>query len=79
MKVLKLTAGLILLCSVAYAGPKNEVGKPYKGWRPGEFDIHHIHTGMGEANFFIMPDGTSMLIDAGDLGPNKPDRERPKV
>lgn len=57
----------------------DEVGKPYKGWKQGEFDIHHIHTGMGEANFFIMPDGTSMLIDSGDMGPNDPEWERPRV
>ncbi|MBQ7341669.1 MAG: hypothetical protein IJW42_00240 [Alistipes sp.] len=79
MKALKIVAGFILLCSTAIAGTKNEVGKPYKGWKQGEFDIHHIHTGMGEANFLIMPDGTSMLIDAGDLGPNKPEWKRPKV
>lgn len=79
MKSLKIVLGFVLLCSTVYAGTKNEVGKPYKGWKQGEFDIHHIHTGMGEANFLIMPDGTSMLIDAGDLGPNKPEWERPKV
>lgn len=79
MKALKIVLGFILLCSTAIAGTKNEVGKPYKGWKQGEFDIHHIHTGMGEANFLIMPDGTSMLIDAGDLGPNKPEWKRPKV
>ncbi len=79
MKALNIVLGFILLCSTAIAGTKNEVGKPYKGWKQGEFDIHHIHTGMGEANFLIMPDGTSMLIDAGDLGPNKPEWKRPKV
>ena len=29
-------------------------------------DIHSIYTGRGEANFYIFPDGTSMLVDAGD-------------
>lgn len=31
-------------------------------------EIHHINTGKGEAVFCILPDGTTMLIDAGDLG-----------
>lgn len=80
MKILKSIAMLLLLvatgCTESY---QNEIGTPYRGWIEGEFEIHHIHTGMGEANFIIMPDGTSMLIDAGDLGPNQPEWERPKV
>ena len=35
-------------------------------WRKGEFDIHFIHTGVGEQTFFIFPDGTTMLLDCGD-------------
>ena len=35
-------------------------------WRPGELDIHFIHTGVGEQTFFIFPDGTTMLLDCGD-------------
>ena len=68
-----------LLIAAGCTTMQDEIGKPYKGWKQGEFDIHHIHTGMGEANFFIMPDGTSMLIDSGDMGPNDPAWERPKV
>ena len=68
-----------LLIAAGCTSVQNEVGKPYKGWKQGEFDIHHIHTGMGEANFFIMPDGTSMLIDSGDMGPNDPEWESPRV
>ena len=36
-------------------------------WRPGELDIHFIHTGVGEQTFFIFPDGTTMLLDCGDF------------
>ena len=68
-----------LLIAAGCTSDQNEVGKPYNGWKQGEFDIHHIHTGMGEANFFIMPDGTSMLIDSGDMGPNDPEWESPRV
>lgn len=36
-------------------------------WQEGYLDIHHIHSGRGNATFCIFPDGTSLLIDAGDL------------
>ena len=32
-------------------------------WRAGEFQIHFIHTGVGESQFLIFPDGTTMLLD----------------
>jgi hypothetical protein len=47
-----------------------EAGKPLPIWQKGEMEIHHIFTGKGECVFCIFPDGTTMLIDAGDLGPN---------
>lgn len=47
----------------------SEVGKVYQGWKEGEVDIHHIYTGRGESSFLIFPDGTSLLIDAGDWDP----------
>lgn len=37
-------------------------------WQQGCLDIHHIATNRGDATFVIAPDGTTMLIDAGDLG-----------
>ena len=46
-----------------------ETGKRYVGWKPGEMEIHHIYTGRGESNFMIFPDGTTMLVDAGDWDP----------
>jgi len=42
------------------------VGKPLPKWRPGEFQIHHIHTGVAESSLWILPDGTSLLLDCGD-------------
>ena len=38
-----------------------------ESWREGYLDIHSIATGKGDASFVIMPDGTTMLIDAGDM------------
>lgn len=35
-------------------------------WQEGYFDIHFIATGKGECQFLVFPDGTTMLIDAGD-------------
>ena len=42
------------------------VGKAWQGWEQGEFQVHFIYTGVAESMFFIMPDGTTMLLDCGD-------------
>lgn len=36
-------------------------------WRPGELELHFIHTGRGENCFFRLPDGTTILNDVGDF------------
>lgn len=38
-------------------------------WSRGDLDIHHISTGRGNATYFVLPDGTTMLIDAGESDP----------
>lgn len=58
--------GILLSAGRCHLGNASEVGQVYPGWREGEIDIHHIYTGFGESNFCVFPDGTSMLIDAGD-------------
>ena len=35
-------------------------------WQEGYLDIHTIATGRGDAALIVMPDGTTMMIDAGD-------------
>ena len=35
-------------------------------WKEGYMDIHHINTGRGDCTFCILPDGTTLLIDAGE-------------
>ena len=30
-------------------------------------DIHHINTGRGDCTFCVLPDGTTLLIDAGEV------------
>lgn len=46
-------------------------------WEEGYLDIHSINTGLGESTFFIFPDGTTMLVDAGH-GLYGPPRSLPK-
>ncbi len=70
------------------AGPPAEQGAPparvgdvLPAWTPGTLDIHQIATGRGNAALVIYPDGTSLLIDAGDAGETeyadpKPDGSR---
>jgi len=60
------------------------VGQPLPAWTPGTLDIHQINTGRGNAALLILPDGTSLLLDAGDGGnppprgtPPRPDGSRP--
>lgn len=35
-------------------------------WKPGEFQVHFIYTGVAESMFLIFPDSTTMLLDCGD-------------
>ncbi len=49
----------------------------------GGLEIHHIDTGRGNATFILGPDGTSLLIDAGEahslertMSPARPDKSR---
>ena len=40
-------------------------------------DIHQIVTGRGNAAFTIFPDGTTLLVDAGDAGERADGEQRP--
>lgn len=67
---------LITICA-RQMGYAQTVGQSLKNWQVGWLDIHHINTGRGNATLFIMPDGTTMLVDAGAIDPidwrtNKP-------
>ncbi len=65
---------LLAYSAVAEEGIPAEVGEPLPAWEEGWLEVHHINTGRGDAAFFILPDGTTMLFDAGDL----PDGARPE-
>ena len=47
-------------------------------WAAGNLDIHHISTGRGDAAFAILPDGTTLLVDAGELDPADPRTNSPR-
>ena len=53
------------------ASAQEGVGGIYPDWTAGYLDIHHISTGKGECMFAILPDGTTMMIDAGETGTDK--------
>jgi beta-lactamase superfamily II metal-dependent hydrolase len=38
-------------------------------WEEGFLDIHFISTGRGNSAFYVLPDGTTMLVDIGELSP----------
>ncbi|MGE8221009.1 MAG: ComEC/Rec2 family competence protein [Stenotrophomonas acidaminiphila] len=79
-----LLLALPALAASAFARPP-EIGQPLPPWRDGELDIHHINTGRGDALFFILPDGTTLLEDASGKTveappfslPSRPDASRP--
>lgn len=39
-------------------------------WAKGYLYIHHISTGRGNAAYLVLPDGSSLLIDAGETDPD---------
>ena len=52
------------------------VGERLPAWSAGTLDIHQINTGRGNAALLVLPDGTSLLLDAGNGG-NLPPRGTP--
>ncbi|GLU42992.1 ComEC/Rec2 family competence protein [Allomuricauda sp. NBRC 101325] len=57
----------ILMTSISRGQTQN-----LPAWQPGFLDIHHINTGRGDATFMVFPDGTTMLVDAGDMSESHP-------
>jgi len=56
---------------------------PFEPWRRGYLDLYHISTGRGNSVLAILPDGTSLMVDAGAVkggdpaqGPARPDGSR---
>src|ERR1700691_3374237 len=43
------------------------VSKTLPAWKPGVLEIHHIATNRGNSALLILPDGTTMMVDAGAI------------
>ena len=48
-------------------GDAARVGATLPAWSEGEIDIHTISTGRGECLYIILPDGTDIIVDAGEF------------
>ena len=59
LAVVTLTAG--------YNGKKVRKNRTLPAWSEGYLDIHTISTGRGECLLLILPDGTSIVVDAGEF------------
>lgn len=64
-----LVIQILLVSAFCYS---QGIHKQLPSWEEGMMDIHHINTGRGDAAFAILPDGTTLLIDAGDMSETHP-------
>lgn len=64
------------------SGKEVELGKTLPAWEEGYLDIHYINTARGECAFYILPDGTTLIVDVGEVsitfGEN-PISQRPNI
>lgn len=60
---------IIAVAAAAFSscGSGVKIGSPLPAWEEGCLDIHAVNTGRGECTFFVLPDGTTMMVDAGDM------------
>ena len=65
---------IALTLMVASAGLA-QTWAPLEPWTRGTLDIHQISTGRGNAAFFVLPDGTTLLVDAGAAGNGLPETD----
>lgn len=75
-----LTCSLICFLTMTTLSGQSQpkIGEEFPLWTEGYLDIHHINTGKGESVFFRLPDGTTMLVDAGATARPKPRVTDPK-
>jgi beta-lactamase superfamily II metal-dependent hydrolase len=78
IRIVAAAAGLFLAAACGAA-------EDLPPWTEGSLAIHHLSTGRGNAAFIVMPDGTTLLVDAGEadqkfvesVAPLKPFPARP--
>ena len=66
---------ILLTFLLAAAAAAQTVGTPLPPWTPGTLDLHQISTGRGNSALFVLPDGTTMLVDAGAAGSGIPETD----
>jgi beta-lactamase superfamily II metal-dependent hydrolase len=71
MRKITLIAACLLIFGACCSVKKAEIGDPLPEWKPGCFDVHQISTGRGNVALMVLPDATTMMVDMGDLGPNR--------
>ena len=74
----------LFLLALVPALPAQETGRALAPWQQGTLEIHQISTGRGNSGLYIFPDGTTLLVDAGENSsrtprhtPDRPDPSRP--
>lgn len=74
MKAVFATLALLLtaVLPVAQDARPARAGDLFPEWTPGTLDLHQISTGHGNAAFFTLPDGTTLLLDTGNAGDGVP-------
>ena len=58
---------LLGICTANAQSERVEVGKTLPAWSEGCLDIHFVNSARGECCFYILPDGTTLIVDAGEL------------
>ena len=58
---------LLGICKVNAQADRVEVGKTLPAWSEGWLDIHFVNSARGECCFYILPDGTTLIVDAGEI------------
>lgn len=79
-----MLSAVVLAIVIPSARGEDRVGEPIGPWQPGMLDIHQISSGRGNSGLYLLPDGTTLLVDAGELPtktpkhtPDRPDSSRP--
>jgi beta-lactamase superfamily II metal-dependent hydrolase len=73
-------SGLLVMATALFSSATSAVAASdnlLPAWTEGYLYIHHISTGRGNATYFVLPDGTTLLIDAGEADPKFAESVRP--
>jgi hypothetical protein len=65
----------VLMCVAACAQTPSPPVERLDPWTAGTLEIHQISTGRGNSAFFIFPDGTTLLVDAGAAADGLPETD----